>query len=476
MATVLEAFLCTLGLDASKFEKGLDHATEKAKDSSKEMMKGFLEFFGLMATAGAMVEFVKGQLEAEVSAGRLAKTLNMEVEEVEALEGAAKRFGGSAEGMDASLKGLNSRLEMIAIHGPRSKMALQVFAGMGISQVALKGKDASQVLGMLAEKMKGMSGAKAMALGERLGLDEGTIRMLQSGKENVEQLTAAIKKHVASAEQVEAAEKFEQSMLDVKEALAATGREVLTAVMPALLAMSSIFAKVAAFMRDHAFIVKGVLIGVAAAFTVVGVAALVTGAQAAFAWVMALGPVNLIIGAIALVSAGIYLVMNHLKEIGEFFNQVALHIVFGLLKAFFTVEHAGAKMWASLKASAVAPLEWIWNKLQAIGKVMSVIGKIVFAPQILAAKAAVAVGKAVYHAVEGPTPALAGAAGARPSAAMAQHPAISNNRSTTSKRETHVTIGTITTQAKDAQGLASELPGAIKSHSSMVDQADGGIL
>ena len=468
MATILDAFLVTLGLDSSKFEKGMKKATEQSKDSFKEMSKSALEFFGILATAGAMVEFVKGQLEAEVSAGRLAKTLSMDVEEIEALEGAVKHFGGTTEGLDASLKGLNSRLALIAIHGPRSKMALQIFAGMGISEVALKGKDAAQVMGLLADKMEHMSGAKAMALGERLGLDEATIRMLQTGRESVEALTASIKKHVASAEQVEAAEKFEQSMISMKEALAAAGREVLVAVMPALLAMAGVFAKVAAWMRDHSGLVKAVLIGVAAAFTVVGVAALVAGAQAAFAWILALGPINLIIGAVALVAAGIYLLMTHLKEVGHFFNQLAYDIVFHLLKAFFIVEHAGAKMWKGLKDSAMAPLNWIWEKIKAIIDIVKQEGKFlsaIFHGDVKGAIGAAQAAGSDVMSLGGMTPAYAG---------MAQHPSVSNNSSrSTSTRETHIGSIQVVTQATDAQGIAKELPGAIKSNG-LVDQFDGG--
>ena len=522
MSTIIDSFLVTLGLDSSRFERNLEQATEKGKDSFKELAKGALEFFGLMATAGAMVEFVKGQLEAEVAAGRLAKTLNVDVEELEAMEGAVKRVGGTAEGMDQSLKGLNSRLAMIAIHGPRSKMALQIFAGMGISEVALKGKDATQVMGLLAEKMEHMSGAKAMALGERLGLDEGTVRLLQKGKEGMEALTAAVKKNVASAEQVEAAEKFEQTMLDIKGAFAAAGRQVLVSVMPALQAMGEAFAKNAAWVRDHGTVVRAALIGIGVAFLAIGINALIMGAQAAIAWLMALGPIDLIVVAIAAVAAGVAW-LYHLfqtgavdsesvlgrlvatfkavwdaikgtvmsvigilkdifmsfvavfvdewelvvsiftgngdkikeafkklcKDLGHFFSEVALLIVYELLRAFFVIEGAGAKMWKALMAGAKEVLGWIGDKLAKIGNIVLKVATLGMAGG------------------EG-QPAYAGHAG------MAMHPSVSNSQAnSTSTRETHIGAIHIETKATDAKGIAAEIPGAIKSHG-LVDQADGG--
>jgi len=452
--------------------------TEKGKEFFKGVGEAALEFFGIMAAAAGMVEFIKSTLEAEVGAGRLAKTLNVDVEELEALQGAVKRVGGTSEGLDASLKGLNSRLELIAIHGPRSKMALEVFAGLGISEVALKGKDAIGTLGLLAEKMQGMSEAKAQGLGERLGLDEGTIRLLTQGKDGMADLVAHQKAlGVASKEQGEQAEKLEQSMLDFKDSAAATGRELMAVLMPALLAIGHALASAAAWAKEHPQIIKAALTGIGTALVFVSSAAITAGVSAAWAWVMALGPTNLIIGAIAVIAGGLYLLVTHFKEVGHWFHEIGLDIVYFLALAFFDIEKAGAKMWRGLKESAMAPLEWIWSKLKAIIDIYKQEGHFLSAILHGDVKGAVGAVKAAVGdvgAVTGLTHAYAGAPTA--SAGMALRPSsVSNNRSTTnSTRQTHVTIGTINTQAKDAQGLAQDLPGAIQSHSSLVDQFDGG--
>ncbi|MDR3671790.1 MAG: hypothetical protein P4L36_13155 [Holophaga sp.] len=466
-----------------KESKAAVAAVEEQTRKGKELFNGLKEaavgFFGVAIALGGMVEFVKGTMEAEVNAGRLAKTLDVDVTELEALEGAVKTVGGTSEGMDASLKGLNSRLEMIAIHGPRSKMALQVFAGMGISAVALKGKDATQVMGLLAEKMEKMSGAKAMALGERLGLDEGTVRLLQKGKEGVAALTGEIKKHVASEEQIKQADKFEKSMKAMNASMAATGRDLMAVLMPALLGLAGALAKVATWARDHSGTVKVALGAIAAGFVFLSAGAIAagvsmvgswiassiaaitasaafiaTGIAAAAAWVMALGPTTLIIAAIALVAGGLYLLVGHFKEVGHWANQTAYDIVFHFLKAFFMVEHAGARMWKALLAGAKEALGWIGNKLASIGNVVLKVSTLGMAGST-------------------PQPAFAGAGA---SAGMAMRPSVNNRSSSTSTRETHVTIGTVTTKATDAQGLAAELPGAIKSQSSLVDMADGGMF
>jgi hypothetical protein len=333
-------------------------------------------------------------------------------------------------------------------------MALKVFAGMGIGEAALKGKDAIGVMSLLSEKMTGMSEAKAMALGEKLGLDEGTVRLLKEGKEGMAELIAHQKAlGVASKEEGEQAEKFERSMLDLKDSASSVGRELMAVVMPALLSVGKALASVAAWAKEHGTVVKAIVIAIGTAFLFVGASALSMGIQAAIAWVMALGPINLIIGAIALVAGGLYLLITHIKQVGEFFNQVALHIVYGMLRAFFAIEHAGAKMWAALMAGAKAALGWIGNKLASIGNVVLKVATLGMG------------GNA-------PQPAFAGAGA---SAGMAMRPSVNNRSNSTSTKETHVTIGTINTQATDAKGFAAELPGAIKSKSSLVDMADGGM-
>lgn len=614
MATVIDAFLVTLGLDNKEFkagavdaEKVYEDLTKKAKAQAKDIVKAAkgkskeeieaarekakevlaaekkaakaisdnlkktaqetadklkeqsdrgkaffqgmatsaLEFFGVMAAFGMGASFIKETVEAQVAAGRLAKTLNVDVVELEGLQGAVKRFGGSTEGMDQSLKGLNSRLQLIAIHGPRSKMALQIFAGMGISEVALKGKDATQVMGLLAEKMKDMSGAKAMALGERLGLDEATVRMLQTGKENVDKLTAGVKDYAASKEDVEKAEKLEQSMLKIKGAIGAVGRGLMAELMPALVAMGEGLAKVAAWAKSHGPIIKAALVGVGVAALFVASSSISAGIAAGIAWVAALGPLNLLVGAIALVAAGITwvalefrkwasggesvlsgfftffkgiwesirgtvmtvfytlkdIIMTFFailkdewdfvvaifsgngdkikaafkklcKDIGHLWGQMALLLIYELLRAFFMIEHAGANLWKGFKDAAKKALEWIWEKVKAIGKIIlrvqtfgllggddakRTVDQKGFDETLARIKA---------YNQENPVP--------KPSAAMAMKPSVFGDKSVNSTRETHIGSITVQTQATDAQGIAKDMHGAIQQRGGLVDQADGG--
>jgi hypothetical protein len=610
--------------EAEETKEHIKEQAEQGKEFFKGVAESALEFFGIMAAAAGMVEFIKGTMEAEINAGRLAKTLNVDVEELEAMEGAVKRVGGTSEGLDSSLKGLNSRLEMIAIHGPRSAMALKVFAGMGISEASLKGKDAIGVMGLLAEKMTGMSEAKAMALGEKLGLDEGTVRLLKEGKEGMAELIEKQKAlGVASKEEGEQSEKFERSMLDMKDSFASVGRELMAVLMPSLLAMGKALAALGAWAKDHGTIVKAVLVAVGTGFLFVGASALAAGVQAAIAWIMALGPLNLIIGAVAVLAGGLYLLISHIHEVGHWFHETALDIVYFMALAFFDIEKSGAKAWKAMKKGFLGIFSGIWQAIA--GPVMSAvngitgafsagfnqvmafadslwdgikrvfaagvniiiaIGKLWIAPYVFAFNLVLSAGKALWngikeaahaplqwiedklggivkvvakamslfhgatvaaavtvaHAAPGAPPAEAHhveaaqhqaartssapkatvAAAVTPSspktappvseadrkkaqearidalaarmaalatsdlkpsaaptanAAMAMKPGSTshNTSNTTTTKTTTVNIGTVTTQAPDAAALAKDLPGAMQSHSGLIDHADGGL-
>jgi hypothetical protein len=486
--------------EAKETTEKLKEQTERGKEFFKGLIESGAEFFGLMALGVGMVEFAKGTLEAEVNAGRLAKTLDVDVESLEAMEGAAKMVGGSAEGMDQSLKGLNERLQLIAIHGPRSAMALKVFAGLGISEAALKGKDAIGVMGQLADKMQGMSEAKAMALGERLGLDEGTIRLLVKGKEGMAQLVEEQKKlGVASAEDAERAERMEQSMNKLKTIGGTLGRELMAFLMPALEAIGAGLLKLAAWAKEHPAAIKAALLGIGGAFLALkaqaiaaGIAAfgawikaqagaliagaqfLITGAQAAIAWVMATGGLSLLIPLIMLAVGGLIAMTGRIKEVGRWFNDLALDVVYHMLVAFFKVEHAAKHLWQEFKAAAMAPLEWVWNKLKAIIDLIQQPGHFLnslFHGDIKGAVGSVKSAVGDVGAVTGLTPAYAGA-----SAGMAMRPSISSQSSSMVHRTSNTSIGQITvqTQATDANGIAKDIRGAVRSHG-LIDQADSGM-
>jgi hypothetical protein len=323
MANIIDAFLVTLGLDTSDYKKGVaeseegqkairDSATKTATHMKEqghnagefftEMIAKAGEFLGIMMTVEGLKSFAEKELEAEDAGVKLARMMDLNVQELQGWQRAVKLEGGSAEDFNSSLRRVTSSLALIAIHGPRAKMALRLFAGLGIQEEALKGKNAIQVFEMLAEKMHGMSGGMALGLGMRLGLSEGTIRLLMKGKEGVAELVEEEKKLGTYTEEDGAkAELFNDSMENVKTQFSMVGQKILVLLMPALQMMANALLAIGAWAKEHPQIIQAGIAGIVAAVIALSVALVPL--------VIELLPIELITLAIAaavgLVTAGV---------------------------------------------------------------------------------------------------------------------------------------------------------------------------
>jgi hypothetical protein len=313
MATIIDAFLVTLGLDTSNFKKGVSESEEgqkavrdsatKTAEHMKEQGRNAGEFFtelitkageflGIMMTAEGLKMFAEKELEAEDAGVKLARMMDLNVETLQGWQRAVKLEGGTAEDFNASLRHVTSSLALIAIHGPRAKMALRIFAGLGIKEEALKGKNAIQVFEMLSEKMKGMSGGTALGLGMRLGLSEGTIRLLMKGKEGVQELVEEEKNlGTYTTDDAEKAERFNESMENVKTQFSMVGQKILVLLMPALQKMANALLAIGAWAKEHPQIIQAGIAGITAA--------VITLSAAMVPLVIELLPVELITLAIA---------------------------------------------------------------------------------------------------------------------------------------------------------------------------------
>ena len=334
MATIIDAFLVTLGLDSKDYHAKMEEAqhdqkklaaevkeTEKKLHESAENGKEFfaslkehaLEFFGVMASIGAILSFTEHMVKAEVATLRLSKALNLDIEELQKWQGAVTLVGGSAEAFNASIKALGGSLVDIEKSLPRSERAVKVLnAVMGAGYIN-KGqhKDTLQVLDDLSGRMEKMGAMEAIRLGGRIGLDDATIRLLRKGKEGIEELRhEAAELGLYTKEDAEAAEQLEEAQHKLGLSGAAFGRQIMTMIMPALQAMANGMLKIGKWMQENQQLVKAGLIGIAAGLVAMGVAAYF----AAPPIIAALSPVYLIALAVAVLAAGIaYLWMEWQK-------------------------------------------------------------------------------------------------------------------------------------------------------------------
>lgn len=135
-ATVIDALLVTLGLDASNFRKGqqevsddLKKQREDAKNTAKEMAeqgKKAASFFssiktellaltGVTVTAGGLMSFVKSTTSGLMELSIQAKSLGMTAKELDGVGKAAEAAGSSVEKISAALQGFQNAKQLAKV-------------------------------------------------------------------------------------------------------------------------------------------------------------------------------------------------------------------------------------------------------------------------------------------------------------------------------------------------------------------------
>jgi hypothetical protein len=471
----------TMVKEAKEAAEKTKEQTEKIQESFKSAGEAVLEFFGIMAAATGMVEFVKSSNEAALSAKRLADEAHTSMEAVEAYRGVIKDAGGTAEEADAAIKGVGEAISVVGTKIRGAKMSENALKTLGIDAKTIKKESPAEQLATVAEGLHKLheqgKDMQALKIGSSFGMSPAVVRSMSEGGEATKKaIEEQLKLGVAHEQDAKNAEALERSMNHMKASFATVGLELMGVLMPALLGMGKALTAISAWMAEHSDAVKAGILGIAAAFVAVNAQAIRLAIQSANTWATMLGPLDLIPIAIGVVVAGIALLIAHWKEVGHWFHEIGLDIVYWTALAFFDVTKAGAKMWKSLKESAMAPLNWIWEKLKAIVDIYKQEGNFIAAVLHGNVKGAVGAVKAAVGDVGAVTGLTHAYAGVPASAGMALRPSSISNSHATSTSTRQTTINgpiNIQTQATDPQGIASGIGGAIKSHS-LVDQADGG--
>ena len=314
MATVIDALLVTLGLDASGMKTGQKDTSESLKKiedqatiTGKEMelrgkqMAGAFgqirnQVVGLFAafTAGAGIKaFISDVTATDAATGRLAKNLGMSSETLTAWQGVADRAGGSAAGIAGSMQGLTNQFQQLALTGQSSVVPYFRAVGVQIADASGKMRPMSAILLDLADKFSAMDPAKAQALGAGMGIDSGTINVLMQGRAAVTALLAEQEKlgHANKADTDSAAYR-QKAMNALTQASEDLGRKLLTAATPAILMVTDAFTKFSTWAAQHRPLVEAVFTGLTVAVVafaavlaapVAGVAALTVAIAAAVA-------------------------------------------------------------------------------------------------------------------------------------------------------------------------------------------------
>lgn len=278
---IVDALIVTLGLDTSEYQQGMDEAEQSTREFSekapREVERGLNQIeqkFGgafrgifhsfiapLTAALGTMGIFSSYTQTAD-RIGKTAARIGASAEDLQAFGEAAKRAGGSVEGFMGAFESLNGQLQRMQAMGGKGRIT-PILQQLGISATENgRMKDTFQILRELAGAAERVGKQKFAGLARFLGLDQGTIMLLQQGRVALDEVIKRQKElGVYTKQDFEITAKFNDAVSDLQQSFKQLAAPILRVITPALTAVANWITKIAQTFREHqGFIVAGLTV------------------------------------------------------------------------------------------------------------------------------------------------------------------------------------------------------------------------
>lgn len=311
---IIETLTYLFDADISKLQKGektaekdaknLDSALGKVDKTAETLGKSFVD---MIATAGgaltALLSFSAlsaGIAQTSAYVDNLAKTsrlLGENINELGAYQELVVKSGGDVGGFQSSVKALNEQMNEFVVTG--STGALPFMQRLGISMVDTNGKakKALDILPELAEKFEKLSKTESAGIGKKLGLDEGTIGLLQQGRKEVEaQLKRQKELFSITEKQAKVFEDFNDAVSDTSTAFRGLFVELGADILPIVKYFLTKIQDFAIWLKQNEKFVTGFFIALGVAITAYALPAII---KMGIAMITAFAPFYLIGGLIA---------------------------------------------------------------------------------------------------------------------------------------------------------------------------------
>lgn len=251
-----------LGDELASVEGAAKKAGEHVTDFFKEAVGAFLAFM----TVRSIVDHIRETSEFADKIGKLSEELDVNVEQLSAWGDAVALNGGSSEEFQGTVKRMTAALSDFATKG--HSRAAPFFQALGIKMVDAHHKARSflDILPELADSFSKISKQESLGIGEKMGLDEGTILTLQKGRREVEALIAEQKElGVITEKQAQVSKDYNDQLEKTKHAFRSLYAEVGLDLLPILSRLSKMFEEVAVYFRKHSHLIEGGIIAISAA-------------------------------------------------------------------------------------------------------------------------------------------------------------------------------------------------------------------
>ena len=298
--TVLDTFITRFGYKTDT--TGLD----KAK-------KGLSDFKGMALKVGAAVGAILGGgfllnkiADTADTTLKFADSIGVAIEMVDALGFAVQRQGGTVQGLRGSLEKINKTIGEVQRGQGMAKIAFEAY---GLTVVKTNGdiKTADELFLELNKTFATLSKAQQFDLAKKMGIDTGTIKLLQTAPELVSDLVnQANRLGVLTRKDAEAMAAYNDSLTNMALGLKAVRIAIGRAFFGPLTIFFNLISDNLPLLRRHIRFIK-VLAGT---LTVLAGIYLKLKVAAAAAWLATFAPIIGIIAAIALLAGALALIIE----------------------------------------------------------------------------------------------------------------------------------------------------------------------
>lgn len=252
--------------DTNKFLDSVKHADDGVHIAGQKIIETFGEIGAATAAAFAfehVKQFIESTIELNAHLHETSERIGVDVENLAALQSAATRFGGSAEGVTGTLDFLNRGLADIAVKGTSRLKPFFDELKINVFDSHHRVKGLMEIVSELAHAMEGKTAQEKAGLGERFAFDPGLLLAMADGRRGLEDIIKRQKElGLTTKEDAEAADIFEKKMADLRVQLGHVGNQIVGGLLPILGKVVDTVMGFVGFLEKHKSLVEGFFIGI----------------------------------------------------------------------------------------------------------------------------------------------------------------------------------------------------------------------
>lgn len=301
---ILDTFVFMFEANTSKVRKGADEGEASMKKLKKSVDEVDLSADKLAASFVNMAKNAAGALAGVLALGAIkvlvndtaahtaavalqARAMAMNVETMSAYQASVISMGGTADQATATLGKLRDGFVEVARFGTLGVSPMTMaFQSLGASAQTMRDaiKDPTIALSAIADNFSKLNRTQQIFLGQKLGLDQGTIMLLAQGRRAFDELMMKEKElHAVTREQADASLKYVIAQKELGLTFEAVKRSIAQELLPAFTWVVQGLDRMFTYLMNHKAVAIAVFAAIGAVVTTVLVPPLMLAAGALWA-------------------------------------------------------------------------------------------------------------------------------------------------------------------------------------------------